>query len=98
MVSFRDPGEPAIGNQKSAIDRELSTGDPAGFVGGKEGRGAGDIGGSQLASYLMFEAPYTRELIELGYRDAMARGDELVRFLTEDDRAEEPTSAQEQRA
>lgn len=44
--------------------------------------GAGDVGGAQLASYLMFEQAYTRDLIALGYRDAMARGAELVRFLT----------------
>ncbi len=58
--------------------------------------GAGDVGGVQLASYLMFEASYTRDLIALGYRDAMARSEELVRFLTEETTVEE--SAQEQRA
>jgi NTE family protein len=44
--------------------------------------GAGDAGGSQLSSYLMFEADYTRDLIELGYEDAMERAAELVAFLT----------------
>jgi NTE family protein len=44
--------------------------------------GAGDAGGSQLSSYLMFEADYTRDLIDLGYRDAMERAQELVAFLT----------------
>jgi NTE family protein len=35
----------------------------------------------RLPSYLMFEAPYCRTLIELGYGDAMARKDELLAFL-----------------
>ncbi len=40
-------------------------------------------GGAGLASYLLFEAPYTRALIDLGFGDTMARRDEVMRFLTE---------------
>ncbi|HEY9194298.1 MAG TPA: patatin-like phospholipase family protein, partial [Methyloversatilis sp.] len=46
----------------------------------------GGIGGTKragggLASYLLFEKPYTRALIDLGYRDAMVRADDVLAFL-----------------
>jgi NTE family protein len=46
--------------------------------------GASDQAGAQLASYLMFEGEYTRDMIGLGYRDAMAQGDEIRRLLCGD--------------
>ena len=45
------------------------------------GIGAMNRKGSALASYLLFESDYTRNLIELGYRDTLERGDEVLRFL-----------------
>ena len=46
---------------------------------GGEGREA--RGGAALASYLLFEAPYTRELIELGAADTLARRNEVIAFF-----------------
>ena len=37
--------------------------------------------GMQLVSYLLFEAGFTRELIAMGYRDALAMEEELRAFL-----------------
>ncbi len=46
-------------------------------------RGIGAMGraGSNLASYLLFEAPYTRALMQLGFEDAMKRREELIDFI-----------------
>lgn len=43
--------------------------------------GAMNTGGGQLMSYLMFHSSYTRELIALGYQDAMRRSGELRDFI-----------------
>ena len=47
---------------------------------GVGGKGA-DVRGSALASYLLFESPYTRELMALGEADTQARCDEVLRFF-----------------
>ena len=49
------------------------------------GVGVGDAqarSGAALASYLLFEESYTRELIELGAADTMARRDEVIAFFS----------------
>ncbi|KAB2921946.1 MAG: patatin-like phospholipase family protein [Dechloromonas sp.] len=45
------------------------------------GVGALNRNGGALTSYLLFEKPYTRALIDLGYADTMARDSEVGEFL-----------------
>ena len=45
------------------------------------GLGAMNRNGGALTSYLLFEQPYTKALIDLGYADTLARRDEVLRFL-----------------
>lgn len=54
---------------------------PAGLRMFLRGSGATRSSGSDLLSYLLFEAEYCNELIELGRRDALARAEDLRRFL-----------------
>jgi NTE family protein len=48
-----------------------------------KGIGAGSRDGRQFVSYLLFESGYTRELIELGYRDGLSRSAELADFFAD---------------
>lgn len=43
--------------------------------------GATETGGASLASYLLFEANYTRELIRMGISDTMAMKEEVYNFF-----------------
>jgi NTE family protein len=45
------------------------------------GIGAMNRRGGALTSYLLFEKPYTRALIDLGYADSIARSEEIGSFL-----------------
>jgi NTE family protein len=47
------------------------------------GIGALDKQGGSLVSYLLFEKSYTRELIDLGYADAISRKQELLEFFAD---------------
>lgn len=51
------------------------------------GIGATRSGGATLTSYLLFEPAYCRALIALGYKDTMARRDELLKFIAPGHRA-----------
>ena len=47
---------------------------------GVSGRGD-EVRGAALASYLLFESPYTRELMKLGRTDTFARREEVMNFF-----------------
>lgn len=51
------------------------------------GIGATEIRGAALASYLLFEASYTRELIRLGQHDTFMRRDDVLSFFGEQQNA-----------
>ncbi|MBL6750553.1 MAG: patatin-like phospholipase family protein [Nevskia sp.] len=46
-----------------------------------DGLGTPDAQSADLTSYLLFDAAFTRELIDIGYRDAARRIDEIEAFL-----------------
>jgi len=48
------------------------------------GLGSTEGTGASLLSYLLFDRRYTRALLELGFRDALARRDEIEAFLSAD--------------
>ncbi|MBI1814622.1 MAG: patatin-like phospholipase family protein [Deltaproteobacteria bacterium] len=49
-----------------------------------DGLGTPDAQSADLMSYLLFDSAYTRALIDIGYRDAAARIDEIEAFLLAD--------------
>lgn len=51
--------------------------------------GSAPTSGAALASYLLFEQDYTRELIALGLADTLARADEVCRFFGWGDAADQ---------
>jgi NTE family protein len=57
-----------------------------------QGLGTHRSSGAALASYLLFEAPFTRALVDLGYRDTLARREDVLNFLT-DRREPQPAAA-----
>ncbi len=71
----RDPSETAIAHRMS-MPRTMRA-----FLRILGARGAR---GGKLLSYLLFEAPYTGELIEAGERDAQRRQSEILAFLGRD--------------
>ncbi len=50
-------------------------------------------GGASLASYILFEAGFSRDLIALGYADAQAQAKELEAFFKPDDTALQKTAS-----
>ncbi|NOR39869.1 MAG: patatin-like phospholipase family protein, partial [Gammaproteobacteria bacterium] len=49
--------------------------------------------GRPLMSYLMFDAPYCKELMDLGYEDGMAAREQVLHLLGRDELIEEEEAA-----
>ena len=49
-----------------------------------DGLGTPDAKSADLTSFLLFDSAFTRELIQMGYKDAAARADEIEAFLLDD--------------
>lgn len=64
-------------------DTELDFGAFLGMLRRVTGAGA-DAREADLLSYLLFDATYARRLIEVGFKDAEAREDELARFFSDE--------------
>lgn len=56
-----------------------------------DGLGTPDAQSADLTSFLLFDTEFTRELIQLGYRDAAQRIDEIEAFLRDPEYAATPT-------
>ncbi len=65
--------------ERPAVRARLSG--PAGYLLRRLGEAAGGGDPSDILSYLLFDAEYESELMDLGERDAKARRDELKEFL-----------------
>jgi NTE family protein len=59
-----------------------------------KGIGAVAREGRPLMSYLMFDAPYCKELMELGYADGMAAREQILHLIGHDELLEEQASGQ----
>lgn len=64
-----------------ALPRAVRTMLGAVGVSQREGGEQGTAGGGVLASYLLFESDFTRELLAMGEADALARADEVRAFF-----------------
>ncbi|HEV7856684.1 MAG TPA: patatin-like phospholipase family protein [Herminiimonas sp.] len=62
------------------------------------GIGATEVRGSALASYLLFEKSYTRELMDLGRKDAYAHKTEILAFFATEDETNTAPHASEREA
>ena len=68
-------------SQQRNISKSLAHRMPRGIRYLLDGLGTPDAQSADLMSYLLFDGAYTRELMELGYRDAQRRIDEIEPFL-----------------